>query len=129
MLQPGDYQIPFEFTLPMNIPATIMYKNCHDHDKPKAKLLYSVKSVLHTHDKKEMKYKQLLVVHEPPVEFLADHANTHTTNLSTWFCRQKGKGSISAQFQKNVFYSNEVAWANVSVNNAESQLDITEVEF
>ena len=32
-------------------------------------------------------------------------------------------------FDKNIFYSNEVAYATVTVDNALSQLPVTEVEF
>lgn len=68
-LMPGDYQIMFQFTIPEGIPASIFYKDFLSHDKPKAKVAYHVKAVLHTHEHQMLKYKQLLVVHEPPVPF------------------------------------------------------------
>ena len=71
MLQPGDYDLNFEFTLPEDLPATILFKEKKHRDKPKAKLLHTVKAILHTQDQKQMMYKQLIVVHEPPVEFEA----------------------------------------------------------
>ena len=95
-LQPGDYVIPFSFQLPDHMPASIMYKNCHDHNKPKVMIKYKVKAVLHTHDHHQMKYEQLLVIHEPPVPFVADSAHTHTAHLTTWCCQDQGKGTISA---------------------------------
>ena len=36
MLMPGDYTVPFEFTLPHHLPSSIMYNNKHHHDRPKA---------------------------------------------------------------------------------------------
>ena len=39
-------------------------------EKPKAKVKYYVKTKLHTvHGDDEMKYKQVLVIREPPVPF------------------------------------------------------------
>lgn len=66
-LNPGDYTIPFEFTLPANIPSSMMYKNPNHRDKPSAKIKYSIRAVVDTHDKKVLKYKQWLIIHEPPV--------------------------------------------------------------
>ena len=41
----------------------------------------------------------------------------------------KGSASLSVNFDKNVFYSNEIANADVMVDNSKSQLKINEVEF
>ena len=42
MLMPGDYTVPFEFTLPHGIPSSIMFMNKHHRDKPKAVIKYRV---------------------------------------------------------------------------------------
>ena len=64
-----------------------MYKNCEDRDIPKAKITYKVKAVIHTHEGHQMKYQQMLVIHEPPVAFVADAESTHTAHLTTWCCK------------------------------------------
>ena len=61
--------MPFEFTLPDNCPSSIMYENFADHDKPVCKIKYSVETTLLMQEKQQLKYKQLLIVHEKPVEF------------------------------------------------------------
>lgn len=68
-LMPGDYTVPFEFTIPAHLPASIMYHNIHHHDKPKAHIKYNVKAIVHNHDRTQLKYKQMLILHEPPVAF------------------------------------------------------------
>jgi hypothetical protein len=97
-LNPGDYTIPFEFNLPNGIPSSIMFKDKNIREKPSAKIKYSIKAIIHTHDKKMLKYKQMLVIHEPPVDF-KENANTQqTVALKTCCCFDKGQGSMQAAF-------------------------------
>ena len=56
-LQPGDYTLPFEFDLPNELPASIMWKRKDDWAKPSIKIKYSVKTIIKTHDEKILKYK------------------------------------------------------------------------
>ena len=56
-LNPGDHTIPFEFTLPQHLPASIMYHNRNHHNKPKCHIKYSILATIHTHQHKKMKYK------------------------------------------------------------------------
>ncbi len=56
-LNPGDYTIPFEFTLPNNLPSSIMFKNKFHRDKPSAKVKYNIKAIINTYDKRFLKYK------------------------------------------------------------------------
>lgn len=69
LLLPGDYTIPFEFTLPTNLPSSIMYHNKGHSDHPKAHVKYSARATIVTHEKKVLKYKQMLIIQEPPVAF------------------------------------------------------------
>lgn len=48
-LAPGDYVIPFSFNLPAGIPSSIFYKNKHVSEKPKMKVKYHIKGILHGH--------------------------------------------------------------------------------
>jgi len=129
VLMPGDYIVPFQFTLPHTLPASIMYNNKHHHDRPKAIIQYNVKAVLTTHHQGDLKYKQLLVIHEPPVPFRADEQHTQKVGITTCCCMNQGTTDMSVQFDKNVFYGNETAAAKVSVSNKDCALPITEVEF
>ena len=45
-LQPGDYTVGFQFTLPTDLPSTIMMNKKHEHDKEKAVVQYSIKATL-----------------------------------------------------------------------------------
>ena len=71
-LNPGDYTIPFDFNLPNQLPASILWARKDHHDRPKASVKYSIKARIVTHDKKYLKYKQMLVIHEQPVTFQAN---------------------------------------------------------
>lgn len=41
-LNPGDFTVPFEFTLPARIPASILFHNKRVFASPKCKIRYSV---------------------------------------------------------------------------------------
>jgi hypothetical protein len=106
-----------------------MYHNQHHYDRPKAFVKYSVKATIITHSKQTLKYKQMLVIHEPPVPFAQNAQSKQQVALTTCCCCDKGTSGLEVRFDKNVFYSNEVACADVAVDNSKSQLPITEVEF
>jgi hypothetical protein len=69
------------------------------------------------------------MVHENPVAFKQDHQQMKKTNLSTWCCCGKGSVDVAVHFPKNVFYNNEIAFANVEIDNSKSELDINMVDF
>ena len=57
-LAPGDYAIPFSFTLPAHVPSSLYYKNKHIQAKPKAKVKYHIRATLKGHNNHtQMKYK------------------------------------------------------------------------
>ena len=47
----GDFSVPFEFTLPSNIPASLEYRDLtHFEKKPKARVQYTIKVKLGRYD-------------------------------------------------------------------------------
>ena len=57
-LSPGDHIIPFSFTLPAKVPASMMWKKKDHHDKPKATVKYGIKAIFHKKsDNSPTKYK------------------------------------------------------------------------
>lgn len=69
-LYPGDYTIPFEFTLPAQLPASIMYRNDTIRERPKAEVHYRISALLETVERKVLRYHQMLLIQEPPVPFV-----------------------------------------------------------
>ena len=69
-LNAGTSEISFQFMLPTQIPSSFYFKDKHRREKPKAMVKYVVEAKLLTHDHHdEMKYKQVLIIREPPVSF------------------------------------------------------------
>jgi hypothetical protein len=85
-LNPGDYTIPFEFTLPASIPASIIFDRKDHHDHPFAKVKYTAQAIMVMKNKSILKYKQWLVVHEPPVQFIENSQSTQEVALTTCCC-------------------------------------------
>ena len=71
----------------------------------------------------------MIVIQEPPVQFQQNAMCNQTVSLTTCCCCNQGESSLSVKFDKNIFYSNEQALADVLVNNSKSKLRISEVEF
>ena len=94
-LEPGDYTLPFEFHLPADIPASIIFEDTDHLNKPMAKVKYSITSILNLNNNKSiLKYKQWLIVHEPPVEFVEGRIMTSSVPLRTCCCNDQGTGTI-----------------------------------
>ena len=128
-LDPGDYIIPFEFALPANLPASMVYENRRISGDPWIKIKHTIQAIVNMHDNSMIKYKQWIIVHEPPVPFVANSATTSTAEVKSCGCFAKGSANMTALFSKNVFYSNETAYADVTYDNSKSGLAVKEIEF
>lgn len=139
-LAPGDYIIPFEFVLPEYMSSSIMWKRLGHHDKPKMHVKYDIKAIMEVDWGPDLKYKQMLQVHEKPVAFegMGHHQAKVMVNVCCggachWGCNcgccTEGKTDIEALFDKNVFFSNEIANAMVKVDNSHQSIGVEEVEF
>ena len=130
-MEAGDYEIPFEFDLPDDIPSSVIYSNKKDHEKPKCNIKYHIKCIIDAAGwfGRDLKYKQMLVVHEKPVEFKENTTKEETINISEWCCIDKGSCNMKVNFNKNIFYSNETAKAMVAVDNSKCGLPVKRVEF
>ena len=69
MLAPGNYSIPVQFVLPGKLRSSMAYKS-KEKEKQKAKCKYVIKTeIIGLGDDEVMKYKQVLMIREPPVKF------------------------------------------------------------
>jgi hypothetical protein len=99
-------------------------------EKPKAKVKYYVKTKLHTKDgEKEMKYKQVLAIREPPVKFKEGEEQSENSHIKTWCCIDQGQSAMWATFEKNVYTPAENARATINVDNKKCKLPVTKVCF
>ena len=75
VLNPGIYSVEFQTELPARIPSSLHFKHKNSREEPKAKVKYYIKATLHTHDKHDtMKYKQVLIIREKPVNLVEGEA-------------------------------------------------------
>ena len=66
-LEGGDYSVRYRFTLPDNIPSSLMFKSKHAKAEPKAKVKYYMKAkVVSENDDMSMSHKAVLAVRERP---------------------------------------------------------------
>jgi len=89
--------------------------------REKAYCQYSIKATLKVRGwlGKNLMYKQPLTIHEPPVAFTPDAYLQQTKDIAECCCMAKGSCGLEVKFNKNVFYSNETAFADVRVDNSQ----------
>ena len=93
--------------MPNKLPSSLQFKHKHSREEPKAKVKYYVKATLKTNDKHdEMKYKQVLIIREKPVNMVVGDAQSETSNIKTWCCIDQGTSTMSSVFAKKTFLAN-----------------------
>jgi hypothetical protein len=126
----GSSEVSFQFTLPTGIPSSFYYKDKKCREKPKAKVKYTVKATLcSTLTSEEMKYKQVLIIREPPVTFKTGDKQMEVSQIKTCCCMDKGQSTMYSEFEKNVFLPNEIVKGYVHVDNDRCQIACTNVHF
>jgi hypothetical protein len=99
-------------------------------ERPKAKVKYTIQATLcSTLTNDHMKYKQVLIIREPPVAFQEENKQSETVRIKTCCCCDKGTSTLSSVFDKNIFLPNEVIKGFVAVDNSRCTINCTRVEF
>ena len=127
---PGAYVIEFSFNLPIDLPSSINTHMKDVRERPKAKIKYFIKAKVNAFDPRDnMKYKQVLIVRERPVEFKMGEQQQETSNITTWCCVDQGTSSMWSSFEKNIFTPVDCAKAIIHVDNSKCTLNVTQVKF
>ena len=107
-----------------------MFKDKHTREKPKAEIKYSVKCKVYAHDEhNEMKYKQQLIIREPPVQFKMGERQEEVSQITTCCCMDQGTSKMWSEFEKNIFLPNEIVRGFVHVDNEHCAIACKEVKF
>ena len=123
--------------LPEGLPSSIYYKK-KTPEKPKAKIKYWVKAVVHGvstggivgfFTDRDLKYKQVIAIREKPVAFKANEQQQETSKIKTWCCIDQGVSSMWAAFEKNIYTPQEVAKAVIHVDNEKCRLPVKHIKF
>ena len=129
MLQPGNYTIPVTFILPQGIPSSVAYKD-KGREKQKAKCKYVVKTeIIGLGDDDVMKYKQVLMIREPAVQYQEGERQVETSEIKTWCCIAQGTCTLKTDFEKNIYIPTETAKALMTIDNSNCKCDVKQVTF
>ena len=85
-LAPGDYVLDFEFTLPNDLPASLEWADKKIEERPKARVKHTVKAICYSHSGRKIKYKQHIIVHSPPVEFVEHKYDENEVPIKECYC-------------------------------------------
>ena len=114
-LNPGDYSFAFDFVLPANLPASMMVWLPQSHHRAKAAVKYNIDATVTNHDGSVLKFETLLMIQEPPVPFNPD------IFIMEKIVAKNCAAVMKTQFNKNVFFSNEMIHAAISIDMTNCQ--------
>lgn len=111
--------MPFQFTLPLGIPASIYYVNNAINQLPRGIIKYTIKAQLARYGTftEEITYRQVILVRENPQGFAQLINQESEYDMITWCCIGQGTSKISGRFEKNFYMPNEVVKADAIISN------------
>ena len=130
-IEAGDYQYPYSFVLPQNLPSSFYYHRRHGEY---AEISYEVKVKFGGGDggwfKSEFKLKQkddIYVVQVYPPDFRQNYRKKKI-DMRGCCCVGKGKMEIEAGFEKTIYTPGEQARFHMKVDAGESLDDVQDVQ-
>jgi hypothetical protein len=112
-LAPGQYQYPFSFQLPDQIPGTFEIKH-FDYD---GRIRYTLTAVLNCAHREPIKYRAELVVRQRPT--MANYNSPVTAEEDVCVCcSNKGKCSMTCNFQSDTYQPGNDAVLMTTVDNS-----------
>lgn len=125
LIPPGQYQFPFSFGLPLNMPGSFEY-----YDKfTKSYIKYTLEAKLSNfNSKSEIKNQVLLIVNQP---FNIESNNIFkevSQDLTSFFCIHKGCSTLKVFIPREYFYSNDTIIAKCELDNKNTSLSANNVK-
>eukprot|EP00826_Nyctotherus_ovalis_P036525 TRINITY_DN3246_c0_g1_i1.p1 TRINITY_DN3246_c0_g1~~TRINITY_DN3246_c0_g1_i1.p1 ORF type:complete len:541 (-),score=113.21 TRINITY_DN3246_c0_g1_i1:1914-3536(-) len=118
-LPPGQYQYPFSFQLPDQIPGTFEIKH-GDYD---GRIRYTLTAVLNCADRDPIKYRTELVIRQRPT--IANYNAPVTVDEEVCICcSNKGRCSMTCNFQSDTYQPGNTAILMTTVDNSICTVDI-----
>lgn len=126
-LNPGQYVFPFSFQLPPQLPATFF--QCGN--RYIADISYHIDAELQpfNFNESKLKYKQRFVIRDPIKQPIGQVSDQRTIQLTSCCCKGQGASTLSVTFEKNCYSPGEVAKVLIKLDNSQSSLDNTAINF
>lgn len=113
----GQYQIPFTFQMPSNVPSTF-HKTWYDYSDCYAKIHYELKANLKSlHGKDLLKFKQPFTVNNSLHAPVQSKAVMVDKEVVCFCCCSKGKVKLNSYFEKNAYQPGETCYMVAEVTN------------
>ena len=121
---PGDYNIEFNFQLPLGLPASINTHVKTVRERPKAKVRYYIKTNIKQVGMfaRDLKYKRIMIMREPVKPIVVGEQQMEVSQITTCCCFDKGTSSMWSTFEKNVLTPQDVARATINIDNSKCEL-------
>lgn len=126
--QPGQYQYPFSFVLPLRLPGTFEYKDSQHfyggtyYNYTNAKVKYKVRAecVVPGILTPNLRGKSSLIVHQTLSKAPSEVQASHSQEVTTCCCSSAGSCSVTASVQKDSYVPGETACVLLQVENKSS---------
>ena len=123
---PGQYQFPFTFVLPNELPNSFSHHWSEHGKKCYGKIEYEVKAELDAVGP-DFKAKGVFNICQAVQGQISGGTATINKEVKMCCCISKGKTIINASFEKNQYKPGEVCQILAEVDNSESSADISDI--
>lgn len=125
LIAPGQYQFPFNFILPMNLPGSFEYYDATNT----AYTLYTLEAKLPTlNSKNVIKNQTLLIVNQSHNSLNIANQKTNSSNLTTWCCMRRGFSVLKVTIPKASFLTSDTIIAECELDNRNTSLDCINIK-
>lgn len=120
MLLPGQYSLPFSFTIPDNIPSSFHY----NRGSTQAHISYSVRGLIQSMSNSRIKGKTQVFIKQAVGMFNLNLKLEKFARMRSW-CFGKGNCAIKVEYPQDTYNPSQIANFYVDVDNSESKVDVT----
>lgn len=114
----------------MGLPATTNYSDMAKDEQARAKVVYYCRATIRVHNGEiPMVHKYVVNVAEPSIGLKMNEQITDEVNINTDCIRSNGIGSITVNFEKNIYEPTEVIRAMVLADNSRSDAKVKCVQY
>ncbi|CAG9331966.1 unnamed protein product [Blepharisma stoltei] len=120
-LSAGDYNIPFIFKLPDNLPGSFKYRK----ETTWAKIEYTIKSKLIITNGRKLFDKTEMYINEKAEICKKKQEINKSFGLKKWCCISQGKCTLNLKIDKKIYNPDEIVSTVVGADNSQSKIDIS----
>jgi hypothetical protein len=125
LIPPGQYQYPFSFVLPLNLPGSFEF---YDGSNIAYSAYFLEASLAAVNRSQIIKTQNLIIVNQAQETMGIVNQMEKTARLKTWCCIKRGSSTLMVNILKDSFYTNDTIMADCMLDNTNTKLDADNIK-